>query len=202
MLRAGERPGPALQGINAALHREPVSSLFHAFYWCLVLIVGTPVAIAVLLVRALARVIGWLAFGSSKGACDPKRPDQKSEMAVVITGCDGGFGRELALSAVDAGYVVFAGCLEKQNSWPGLLPDGLIPIQMDVTKDDQVAVAVTTVKAWLNHEEAKANDEPKKKRVLHALINNAGVGTGGLVDWADLSSFQFCIDGTKAKTGL
>ena len=197
MLRAGERPGRALQRMNAALHCEPVASLFHAFYWCVVLIVGTPVAIAVLSVRALVRVIGWFVVGNRKGACDPNHPEQTSEMALVITGCDGGFGRELALAAVDAGYVVFAGCLQKHKSWPGLLPDGLIPIQMDVTNDDQVSAAVETVKAWLtNKERNNANGVPKKKRVLHALINNAGVGTGGLVDWADLADFQFCIDGT------
>ena len=187
-----------LHAINAALHREPISSLAHAYYWCMFLIFWTPVAIVVLQVRAIVSAIMWLAVGNRKGACDPENPTQKYEMAVVITGCDGGFGKELALWAVDAGYVVFAGCLQKQTSWQGLLPDGLIPLQMDVTKDDQVADAVKTVEAWLNSENDKTNDEPKKKRVLHALVNNAGVGTGGLVDWADLREFQFCIDG-KAR---
>lgn len=114
---------------------------------------------------------------------------------MVITGCDGGIGKEMALWAADAGYVVFAGCLEKQKCWEGLLPDRLFPMQMDVTNDEQVAEAVKTVEAWLKNQKKEAKDEQKKKRVLHALINNAGVGTGGLVDWADLSDFQFCIDG-------
>jgi len=195
MLRIGSAPSPTLHAINATLHREPIASLAHAYFWCLFLVFWTPIAIVALQVRALFRVLFWLATGSRKGGCDPENPKQRCELAVVITGCDGGIGKELAMWAADAGYVVFAGCLEKHKSWEGLLPDGLFPMQMDVTKDDQVAAAVKTVEAWLKSQNNEAKDESKQKRVLHALVNNAGVGTGGLVDWADLSDFQFCIDG-------
>jgi len=185
----GSPPGPLLQSLNAVLHREPIASLAYACFWCLFLVFWTPIAILALQVRALIHVVFW-ASGRKPGACDPVNPKQKYELGIVVTGCDSGFGKELALWAADAGYIVFAGCLEKKKSWEGLLPEGLIPLQMDVTNADQVASAVEVVQDWLKHECGDG-----KTRVLHSLINNAGVGSGGLVDWADLSAFQFCIDG-------
>jgi len=198
-------PGPALQSINAALHREPLASIFHAYFWCLFLLCWTPVAIVALQVRAAIRLLFWFlaAAGGHRGRaawCDPNRSQQEYEMAVVITGCDCGFGKELALWAADAGYIVFAGCREKNSSLEGLVPDRLITLQMDVTSDEQVAGAVKAVEAWLKG--SGTQYEKKKRRVLHALINNAGVGTGGLVDWARLSDFQFCIDGMDATSGF
>ena len=148
-------PGPALQSINAALHREPLASIFHAYFWCLFLVCWTPVAIIALQVRAAIRLVFWLlaaAAGGHRGRaawCDPHRSNQQYDMAVVITGCDCGFGKELALWAAAAGYIVFAGCREKNSSWEGILPDRLIPLQMDVTSDEQVAGAVVAVEAWL-----------------------------------------------------
>ena len=210
-------PGPVLQHINAALHREPAATLAYGFYWSLVLAVGTPLAILFLLLRTLFRLLHLLFWynirlwpstvHASSSACDPTTAGgSEYEMAVVITGCDSGFGKELALWAADAGYTVFAGCLEK-SSWEGAgWPDRILPVPMDVTSDAQVNAAVVTVEAWLRNQSrgsddaentgASTNTNITKKRVLHALINNAGVGTGGLVDWADLSDFKLCTEGT------
>ncbi|KIH46717.1 hypothetical protein ANCDUO_23228 [Ancylostoma duodenale] len=37
-----------------------------------------------------------------------------SSKAVLITGCDSGFGRELALRCIAKGFTVFAGCLTEK----------------------------------------------------------------------------------------
>ena len=196
-------PGPALQKINAALHREPVATIAYGCFWCVALIVGTPTAITVLLIRMLYRLGSRRLqqrrrpHDNDRTACDPAAAAARYEMAVVITGCDSGFGREFALSAADAGYTVFAGCLQPGQSWEGLIPDRIIPVAMDVTSDNQVQDVVAKVQAWLNDDDgANKKGSVEKKRVMHALINNAGVGTGGFVDWTELSDFQFCIDGT------
>jgi NAD(P)-dependent dehydrogenase (short-subunit alcohol dehydrogenase family) len=134
-------------------------------------------------------------------------------LAVVITGCDTGIGRELAWRAADRGYIVFAGCLDPTVSWnksdATMLTKGTIfPLPMDVTKDDQVQTVVAKVTAWLQ-EEATPTTPPNPtttrtppKRILHAVINNAGVGVGGLVDWTEMATFQYCLDGTSCTRFL
>jgi NAD(P)-dependent dehydrogenase (short-subunit alcohol dehydrogenase family) len=47
---------------------------------------------------------------------------------------------------------------------------------MDVTLDDQVQAAASRVNQWLG----------KGGNYLHAVVNNAGIGHGGLVDWLDM----------------
>lgn len=223
-------PGPVLQAINAALHREPVATAAYGAVWCLVLCGGIPIAVLGLLARTLLRLWWWYgtthgpAQGRARAGTPPTAASERApssnrlNVAIVITGCDSGFGKELALyAAAHAGYTVFAGCLNvpTQQLTSGCSVDGknagrVIPLAMDVTSDDQVRAAVATVQAWLagsdggdgdgdgGDDQVKDGTGKRKKntRALHALINNAGVGTGGVVDWAELSDFQFCIDGT------
>lgn len=214
---ASSPPGPVLQAINAALHREPLSTIVYGCLWCVILTVGTALALVALQIRMLYQLLGWYHttrqnhHHSDHGrwewrkrlnhgrACDPALHPECA-MAVVITGCDSGFGHEMALWAAAAGYTVFAGCLHVPSGWEGPIPDRIVPFAMDVTSDVQVQDAVAKVQAWLREGGDVKSDSPEGKksttRVLHALINNAGVGTGGLVDWAELSDFQFCMDGT------
>jgi NAD(P)-dependent dehydrogenase (short-subunit alcohol dehydrogenase family) len=125
-------------------------------------------------------------------------------MAVVITGCDGGFGKELAIWACEAGYTVFAGCLDAQKckdlaDLPG--SERLMVVQMDVTSDEQVKKVVKTVEEWLQHrptnDASQLESECQRgiKRVLHALVNNAGVGRGGYIDWTKgLTMEKTCME--------
>ena len=64
----------------------------------------------------------------------------------------------------------------------------IIPVQMDVTKDKEVEDAAKIVKEWL-----KGGDK-SKRRCLHALVNNAGIGIAGLSDWLKVSDFQAIMD--------
>jgi NAD(P)-dependent dehydrogenase (short-subunit alcohol dehydrogenase family) len=195
-----------VQKINAVLHSEPLASLVYGLYWSLVLILSFPLVLSVLWGRTIGRILVALLWPETATTYDPSRrsgskhdDSEKQEWAVVITGCDTGFGRELALRAADKGYIVFAGCLHP-SSWKDesatILTKGTIfPLPMDVTKDDQVQNAVAKVKAWLTDATTEQPTNPPK-RILHAVINNAGVGLGGLVDWTEMSTFQYCLDGT------
>jgi short chain dehydrogenase len=209
-----------MQTMNSALHSEPLASLVYGLYWSLVWILSFPVVLSVLWGRTIGRILVALLWPEAATAYDPSKKgkqkddsEKQQELAVVITGCDTGFGRELALRAADQGYIVFAGCLDSESSWgkengsdfATILTKGtIVPLPMDVTKDDQVQNAVAKVTAWLQEKPTTTQQPPPPptttttttpKRILHAVINNAGVGVGGLVDWTDLSTFQYCLDG-------
>jgi hypothetical protein len=107
---------------------------------------------------------------------------------VVVTGCDSGFGREIAVAlARDDGYAVLAGCLtlEAVRSVKYEGGDRIFTELLDVTADESVACFAGAVHKLL------ASNKGLK---LHAVINNAGVGSGGAVDWLKLSAFKFDME--------
>lgn len=186
-------PGPAVQKLNSVLHRDPFSSITYAVFWSLVLLVGAPLAIVVLQLQLIVRLLLWVTGQTGKSHYSP-RTHSKLEMAVVVTGCDTGFGTEIAFWAAQAGFHVFAGCLLKESFGQFENCTAIKPIQMNVCNDNDVQEVVKQVVTWLD-----GGGEKKKQRVLHALINNAGIGDGGLIDWLDISVFQRNMDGTQAK---
>ncbi|XP_038059238.1 D-beta-hydroxybutyrate dehydrogenase, mitochondrial-like [Patiria miniata] len=110
--------------------------------------------------------------------------------AVLITGCDTGFGHELAQRLHRLGFVVFAACLDSQGEGALQLTDAqsesgggasgrLHVIQMDVTKEDQVTDAVQTVYSLL-----------PESTGLWAVVNNAGISTFGDVEFCGLEVYQ------------
>ena len=91
--------------------------------------------------------------------------DNLPSRAVLVTGCDTGFGRQITVKLDKAGLVVFAACLtdaaveeiRKECS------DQVRPFLMDVTSDSSVDEGFEFV----------SNNLPKSG--LWAVINNAGV---------------------------
>jgi NAD(P)-dependent dehydrogenase (short-subunit alcohol dehydrogenase family) len=66
---------------------------------------------------------------------------------------------------------------------------------MDVTKEDEVKNAAVVVNKWINdNDTAKLTTSP---RLLHALVNNAGIGSGGLIDWLNISVFRKDMEGEQ-----
>ena len=106
---------------------------------------------------------------------------QRSQ-CVVISGCDSGFGEGLTLRLSDAGFTVLAGCLTPAGlkRWKGV--EHVLAFKLDVTSERSVAEAADVADAWLK--------KRGEGRTLHALVNNAGVGASGLVDWAPLEGFR------------
>jgi hypothetical protein len=171
--------------LNAISHQEPLATALHLLCFIVFLVLGTPIGIG-----------GLLIYGAIRMYLSHLKPHTPAKhLAVVITGCDSGFGRELALRAADAGYTVFAGCLTPESSWPGAVSPRLVPLPMDVTSDVQVQEVIHVVEKWLVEEE----DDGTHHRVLHALVNNAGVGVPGLIDWLDMKTFEVCMNGTCVR---
>lgn len=79
---------------------------------------------------------------------------------------------------------------------------------MDVTKQDHIDNAFRTINEWLlfqdtasiarNPQQQPSSSQQlphrRRRRYLHALINNAGVGRTGYIDWNDISAYELCMN--------
>ena len=152
---------------NDLMHVPVVEDLCWYGYWVLHLLLG-PLYAAGLLCLLLRDAL--------RGVMVPRLEEPRGR-AVLVTGCDSGFGRELALALYERGWRVYAGCLTdagtselaERCSGPGM-----VAIQMNVTKQADVDRVVAQV----------AKEAPGG---LYALVNNAGIGKGAVVDWMPMS---------------
>mmetsp|Transcript_35251 Transcript_35251/g.105313 ORF Transcript_35251/g.105313 Transcript_35251/m.105313 type:complete len:218 (-) Transcript_35251:1464-2117(-) len=185
------QPGPFLQSMNRILHTQPFSFLFYGVFWSFILIVASPVAGLVLILLTSLQCVRYvilLPFGTACGRrIRPRGLD--GEYAVVVTGCDSGFGCDLALELSRRGFVVFAGCLSSHAMGQFEGSDKIFALKMDVTNQNEVSEASGAVRKWIN------GASPACPRVFHALVNNAGVGTGGLVDWVEMKDYRRDMEG-------
>jgi len=110
--------------------------------------------------------------------------DNSASLAIFITGCDVGLGRAYAFDLAKRGFVVFAGCLRENSLRQFDDASSIHPVKLDVTKDEDPIQAAKIVSQWLN------DDSQTKPRHLHAIINNAGIGCSGPIDWTPLSDFE------------
>ncbi|KAJ3326515.1 hypothetical protein HDU76_012860 [Blyttiomyces sp. JEL0837] len=112
---------------------------------------------------------------------DPYKPWPKHKgHIVVITGCSSGIGKSAAINMAKNGFLVFAGVRSESaanelvESTKGLIPTGcvgsIVPVILDVTKQDQIDKTVMAVSSYLE-------DNPSVS--LAAVINNAGVAEVG-----------------------
>ncbi len=86
----------------------------------------------------------------------PKVPNL-CKKSILITGCDTGFGRALAVRLEELGCQVFAGCLtpEGVTSLNETGSGRLVPIQMDVTDNKQIEEAYQVVLKHLPRDKGK-----------------------------------------------
>ena len=101
---------------------------------------------------------------------------------VLISGCDTGFGHGLALELDKHGFNVLGGIYNAENK--DALKNALSPratvFQLDITKQEDIDAA---------HEMISS-----RTKVLHALVNNAGVGAFGCIDWITVDSMRKLMD--------
>jgi NAD(P)-dependent dehydrogenase (short-subunit alcohol dehydrogenase family) len=100
--------------------------------------------------------------------------------AVVVTGASTGIGRATALYLDRKGYSVFAG-VRKQKDAESLEADGsdrITPITIDVTNERSIKTAEHRVGRSIG------------KEGFAGLVNNAGVGFGGPVEYIPLDDYR------------
>ncbi|CAF0831866.1 unnamed protein product [Adineta ricciae] len=101
---------------------------------------------------------------------------------VLISGCDTGFGHGLALELDKQGFHVLAGIysINNQQKLTSLLSDRATVFKLDITKQEDIDDAYKLISS--------------KTQVLHALVNNAGVGACGYIDWVTVDSIRTVMD--------
>ncbi len=100
--------------------------------------------------------------------------------AFVVTGASTGIGRATALRLTRAGHEVFAGVrrdADAQSLRAEGLP-GVHPVRLDVTDAGSIRAAAAEVSAAV------------KERGLGGLVNNAGITTGGPIEYLDLGELR------------
>lgn len=106
--------------------------------------------------------------------------------AVLVTGCDSGFGFSLAKHLHSKGFLVFAGCLLKDKGDAGakeldsLKSDRLRTVQLNVCKGEEVEKAVEVIRSSL--------EDPEKG--MWGLVNNAGISTFGEVEFTSMETYK------------
>jgi len=103
--------------------------------------------------------------------------------AIVVTGASTGIGKATALHLDKLGFKVFAG-VRKEADGQALRKEAsnkLIPIFLDVTDGDSIAVAVDMV----------ANETDDE---LYGLVNNAGVSLNGPLELVPASDIKQLMD--------
>ncbi|XP_075058345.1 D-beta-hydroxybutyrate dehydrogenase, mitochondrial [Mixophyes fleayi] len=108
------------------------------------------------------------------------------DKAVLVTGCDSGFGFSFAKHLHSKGLTVFAGCLFKDKGDTGvkeldsMKSDRMKTIQLNVVKQEEVDKAVEIIKDNLK--------EPEKG--LWGVVNNAGISTFGEVEFTSMETYK------------
>ncbi|GBL86572.1 Estradiol 17-beta-dehydrogenase 2 [Araneus ventricosus] len=106
--------------------------------------------------------------------------------AVIITGCDTGFGHALARRLDSKGFHVFASCLfpdgEGASKLKASCSDRLRTLSLDVRQNESVENAVKYVKENLGSSE------------LWAVVNNAGILKGFSVEMSTMDEFKDVLD--------
>ncbi|KAM9240441.1 D-beta-hydroxybutyrate dehydrogenase, mitochondrial-like [Leptosomus discolor] len=110
--------------------------------------------------------------------------------AVLITGCDSGFGHLLALRLHRLGFTVFAGCLcpggegarRLQREAAAAGAGRLRVLRLDVTRARDVLAAKELVLSHL------------PERGFWGLVNNAGISTFGETGWLSMEKYEKFAD--------
>lgn len=104
---------------------------------------------------------------------------------VLISGASTGIGRATSLRLARIGYTVFAG-IRKDEDADSLRQEDrtnrIVPIKLDVTVPEQIEEAKTLVANTIGDSG------------LSGLINNAGIGVGGPIEYVDLNRFRALLE--------
>lgn len=122
--------------------------------------------------------------GSSKG--NVVHTTDVVKKAVFITGCDTGFGHELAKRLDAAGFQVLAGCLNPSSEGATMLRDfcssSLRVVHLDVTREEHFRRAAKILAGELG------------PRPLWAVVANAGMMSAGELEWGSTDAARYLFE--------
>nr|XP_015214471.1 PREDICTED: retinol dehydrogenase 3-like isoform X2 [Lepisosteus oculatus]XP_015214472.1 PREDICTED: retinol dehydrogenase 3-like isoform X2 [Lepisosteus oculatus] len=114
-----------------------------------------------------------------------KTVPNKSDKYVYITGCDTGFGNQLAKHLDQQGFRVIAACFTEkgEDALRKGATDRLVTLHLDVTKSESIAKAAELIKDRVG------------EKGLWGLVNNAGVSVpSGPCDWLTVDDYRQMLD--------
>ena len=152
------------------------SSRFRSF--CFSLIVHALVSGFFLLLN----IIGFL-YGHIMSHFGEKVTINPKEYAVVITGCDSGFGERCSRRLQEMGFHTIAICLSPEGV-ERLTGAVSLPLRGDVTAECDIANIVTELEKYLKLHDIQ----------LWGVVCNAGIGNAGAVDWISSHTFRKVIE--------
>jgi NAD(P)-dependent dehydrogenase (short-subunit alcohol dehydrogenase family) len=107
-------------------------------------------------------------------------PDPEGRRAVLVTGASTGIGRKITERLAASGFFVYAGARREADLEELDAIENVDAVRLDVTKPDEIAATVETVR--------------KAGRGLYAVVNNAGVAIVGPVLETKEEDFDFLFD--------
>ncbi|XP_041856911.1 dehydrogenase/reductase SDR family member 9 [Melanotaenia boesemani] len=116
---------------------------------------------------------------------ETKRVANKGDKYVYITGCDSGFGNNLAKTLDKLGFRVIAGCYTEkgEDELKKISSDRLTTVPLDVTDSESVTKAAASIKTLVG------------QGGLWAVVNNAGVAIpSGPTDWLTIEDYKSMLD--------
>ena len=109
---------------------------------------------------------------------------EPSRSIVVVTGCDSGFGKYMALKLASLGYVVVSTCMTQEGA-KDIEAKVAEVLVCDLTLEESISRLGVAV-----HKLLAVNEQLS----LWAVVNNAGVAPVGFVDWVSMDSFRFSME--------
>jgi len=103
--------------------------------------------------------------------------------AVLVTGCDSGFGLILAKDLKNMGCKVFSSVInEKGDSAKTLRANGITVFQCDVSKNQDIEKLIGVI------------EEELDGKPLWGIVNNAGISAFGDVEWTSIEIYKKLMD--------
>lgn len=99
---------------------------------------------------------------------------------VLVTGASSGIGIAAAQALAADGWHVYAGVRSDAGAQALAREAGITPLRLDVTKPEEISVAIAMI--------------GEREGALDALINNAGVATGGPLEYIPLDEYRRIFD--------
>ena len=101
---------------------------------------------------------------------------------ILVTGASTGIGEACAIRLDRLGHRVFAGVRREEDGTrlKEQISERLVPVLLDITDPEQVDAAVELIKAEAGQ--------------LHGLVNNAGIGRGGPLEYLPLDEWREQFD--------
>ncbi|XP_046909758.2 retinol dehydrogenase 7 [Dermatophagoides farinae] len=130
----------------------------------------------------------WLEYSTNILPKNHRLSDM-DKRAILITGCDSGFGLYLAQNLHQQGYHIIAGCLSIQSIGAKKLCEKnyekIFIIEMDVTNEQSVNNAREQIQMYL---------QSKPEISLWSIVNNAGIMSLCEIEFGNMSTFTKQMD--------